>query len=55
MNPQRGITTVHCGICKTKRMMHGNLHMASMIWHRDEGLECCEQQTDIVLQVKDHN
>ena len=30
--------------------MHGDLQMALRIWNLDEGLVCCDYQTDIVHQ-----
>ena len=48
-----GTTTVHCGVCKKKRAMYGWLPMAWSIWNLNEGLECCDQQTDIVKQVEE--
>ena len=45
-----GVTTVRCGICKKKRNMSGWLPTAWTIWNLNEGLECCNQQTDIINQ-----
>ena len=37
--------------CGDKNSMFGFMPMALVIWHSDEGLECCSQQTMIVEQV----
>ena len=45
-----GTTTVICGICKKKNQMFGWLPTAWTIWNLNEGLECCNQQTNIISQ-----
>lgn len=46
-----GLTTVQCMKCGDKNRMFGFMPMALVIWHSDEGLECCGQQTMIIEQV----
>ena len=48
-----GITTVFCVKCEKKKTMFGWLPIARQIWHQDEGLECCNQQTVIISQEED--
>ena len=50
-----GYTTVQCMKCGDKNTMYGFMPTADMIWHANEGLECCGQQTHIVKQVKLEN
>ena len=47
-----GLTTVQCMKCGDKNSMFGFMPMALVIWHSDEGLECCGQQTVIVNQIE---
>ena len=47
-----GITHVFCTKCETSRKMYGWLPTAREIWHRDEGLECCNYQTIIISQTE---
>ena len=49
----KGITTVQCMICKKKFHLLGYLATANEIWLRDEGLECCNQQTHIIKQEEE--
>jgi len=46
-----GLTTVQCMKCGDKNRMFGFMPMALVIWHSNEGLECCGQQTMIIKQV----
>lgn len=48
-----GKTTVFCVKCEKKRDMYGWLPIARQIWHQDEGLECCNQQTVIINQEEE--
>lgn len=51
-----GETTTFCVKCEKKRIMYGYLPTARQIWHLDEGLECCNQQTIIIHQeLKDRS
>jgi len=45
-----GITIVFCVRCENKKAMFGWMPTAREIWHRDEGLECCNIQTVIISQ-----
>lgn len=45
-----GITTVECIDCKKIKKMYGWLPIALQIWNQDEGLLCCDQQTQIINQ-----
>ena len=48
-----GITTVFCVKCEKKNSMYGFLPIARQIWHQDEGLVCCNQQTVIISQEEE--
>ena len=48
-----GTTTVFCVRCEKKRKMYGWLPTARQIWHLDEGLECCNNQTVIIKQEEE--
>jgi hypothetical protein len=48
-----GTTTVFCLKCEKTRKMYGFLPMARHIWHLDEGLDCCNQQTVITKQEEE--
>ena len=45
-----GITAVECTDCKKIKKMYGWLPIALQIWNQDEGLLCCDQQTQIINQ-----
>jgi len=47
-----GTTTVFCLKCEQTSKMYGWLPTARQIWYLNEGLECCNQQTEIIEQIE---
>jgi len=48
-----GTTTVFCLKCEQTSKMYGWLPTARQIWYLNEGLECCNQQTEIIDQTEE--
>jgi len=48
-----GTTTVFCLECEQTSKMYGYLPIARQIWRLNEGLECCNQQTEIIEQTEE--
>jgi len=48
-----GTTTVFCLNCEQTSKMYGYLPIARQIWHLNEGMLCCNQQTVIIKQEEE--
>ena len=47
-----GLTIVYCYRCDKQFSLYGYLPVQKQIWDLDEGLECCDKQTEIIAQVE---